>query len=82
MAREYAERRGVEPELPDVLPFSEQSGTTPLLSVRTPTRDLWFAHAKADMEGRTLSAAVREFVKAYGTSPPGSVLTFVMPEAK
>ena len=79
MAREQAKRRGVDPELPDALPFPEQSGTTPLVSVRVPPRTLWFAHAKADMEGRNLSAAIREFIETYGACPPGSVLRFDPP---
>lgn len=79
MAREYAKRSGKPVDIPEVLPFAEESGTTPLLSVRVPRRKLWFAHAKADMEERDLSAAVREFVEAYGSTPPGWVLTFVPP---
>lgn len=79
MAREQAQRRGVDPELPDALPFRETSGTTPLLSVRVPKRDLWFAHAKGDMEDRTVSDVVREAVNEYGKTPPGSRLVFVPP---
>lgn len=79
MAREQAARRGVEPELPEALPFRETSGTTPLLSIRAPKRDLWFGHAKADMEDRTVSDAVREFLNEYGKTPPGSRLVFVPP---
>lgn len=79
MAREQAQRRGVEPELPEALPFRETSGTTPLLSVRVPKRDLWFGHAKADMEDRTVSDVVRETVNEYGKTPPGSRMVFVPP---
>lgn len=80
MAREHAQRRGVEPELPEALPFNEQAGTTPLLSVRVPKRVLWFAHAKADMEGRTVSDVVREALTAYGQTPPGSDVSYVPPK--
>ena len=82
MAREQAVRRGVEPELPEVLPFPSESGTTPLLSIRVPRRKLWFAHAKADMEGRTVSDATREFLDLYGSTPPGWVMTFAPPTSK
>lgn len=82
MARERAARRGVEPELPDSLPFLETSGTTPILSIRTPRRMWWFGHAKADMEGRSLSDAMREALSAYGASPPGSEVLYVPPGFK
>lgn len=79
MAREQAARRGVAPELPESLPFRETSGTTPILSIRAPKRDLWFGHAKADMEDRTVSDFVREALHEYGQTPPGSKLVFVPP---
>lgn len=79
MAREQAARRNVAPDLPDSLPFRETSGTTPLLSVRVPKRDLWFAHAKGDMEDRTVSDVVRDAVHEYGKTPPGSRLVFIPP---
>lgn len=82
LVKEHAARRGIEPDLPEALPYSEQSGTTPLLSVRCGRRATWFGHARADLEGRTLSDAVREFVTLYGQNPPGSEITFVMPRTR
>ena len=81
MERQYAERHHKPVSLPEELPYAEQSGTTPLLSVRVSKRAQWFAYARADMEGRDLSAAIREFIDMYGQNPPGSALTFVPPPA-
>jgi hypothetical protein len=82
LAREYATRRGLPVEVPDVLPFAEQAGSSPLISVRMSKRATWFAHAKADMEGRSVSDVVREAVDAYIASPPGAVVRYEMPELK
>ena len=80
MARERAQRLNTEPELPEALPFPSETGTTPLMSIRVPRRRQWFAHAKADMEGRTLTDVVNEALDAYGQTPPGSVLTYTPPK--
>jgi hypothetical protein len=82
LAREYAKRRKTEPEVPQVLPFAELSGNSPLLSVRAPKRTLWFAHAKADMEGRSVSDVVREALDAYAKTPPGAVVRYELPERR
>ena len=79
MAREQAARQGKQLELPETMPFKETSGTTPLLSVRVGKRTLWFGHAKADMEKRSISDVVREALDAYGQTPPGSRMVFVPP---
>lgn len=80
MLKERARRRGEpEPELPEALPFLEESGVSPILSIRSPRRIWWIGHAKADMEGRGLSDAMREALGAYGASPPGSTVLYVPP---
>lgn len=66
-------------EIPDVLPYPEQVGETPLLSVRVDKRTQWFAHANASMERRDLSDVIRAFLREYGTNPPGCELVFVPP---
>lgn len=82
LAREYAKRHRVEADVPQTLPFPEISGASPLLSVRTSKRTLWFAHAKADMEHRTVSDVVREALDVYGKTPPGSEVHYDLPKAR
>ncbi len=78
-ARERAEKRGQQPELPEVVPYADEAGDTPLVSIRIPRRTLWLAHAKAEMEARSVSDVVREALDGYILTPPGSQLEYKPP---
>lgn len=77
-ARALAEtgRTGRSALVPDALPPGSELTQS---AFRLPTVLMMRVKARAEVEGRTLTAVVRELLEGYGASAPGTVARFELP---